>query len=99
MTERIVTANLLREGHVVFLRPDGGWSPRPAEAAVATGKDAEAALLTRAETAVADRIVVAPYLIDVVREQGTVRPARYREWLRAQGPSIRPDLGYQAAPT
>lgn len=97
MSERIVTANLLREGHVVFLRPDGGWSHRPADAWVASDKDAEAALLARAEAAVADRVVVAPYLIDIVRDAGTVRPKRYREWLRALGPSVRTDLGYQAA--
>jgi len=97
MTERIVTANLLREGHVVFLRPDGGWSPRPADAWVAAGKEAEDALMARAEAAVADRVIVAPYLIDIVRENGIIHPQRYREWLRARGPSVRTDLGYQAA--
>jgi hypothetical protein len=36
--------------------------------------------------------VVAPYLIDVVVEDGRVWPVRYREVLRAVGPSTHPEF-------
>ena len=41
--------------------------------------------------------VVEPYVIDVVEEAGVVRPVRYREEIRAQGPPIHPAFGQQAA--
>jgi hypothetical protein len=49
-----------------------------------------------AEKAVADRIVVAPYLIDVKIEGDHVTPTRYREVLRALGPSSHPEFGRPA---
>jgi hypothetical protein len=41
-----------------------------------------------AEAAVARALVVAPYLIEVSEQDGRLLPARYRERIRAEGPSI-----------
>lgn len=96
MVGRVVTANRLRDGRVVYLDDGGGWSEQLAEARVAHLEEQGAALLARAERAVAARQVVEPYLIDVGASDGMLRPIRYRESIRALGPSVRPDLGKQA---
>jgi len=45
---------------------------------------------------VADGVIIAPYLIEVVGAAGSISPTEYREHLRANGPSIHPQFGYQA---
>jgi hypothetical protein len=97
MSLQIVTANRLRDGLVVFLARDGKWSDTIAEAVVAADDNTAAELLRRAGKSEADNTVVAPYLIDIENTEGHPRPVRYREWLRTQGPTVRTDLGYQAA--
>ena len=42
-------------------------------------------------------LVVDPYLFAVSVENGYVLPLSRRELIRAAGPSVRADLGYQAA--
>ncbi len=86
MTPRMVTANRLGDGLVVYLDMDGGWSERIADGRVASDDAAAAALMTVAEAAACQ--VVAPYLIDVVDADGSVRPASFRERIRAQGPTV-----------
>jgi hypothetical protein len=92
-----VTANRLRDGAVVFLREDGGWSTDLADSAVA--RDAEAAKRLQAvgAQAAAAQIVVEPYLIEVSDASGKLIPITYRERIRAFGPSI-PPPGAQPAP-
>lgn len=93
---RIVTANRLADGAVVYLGEDGRWSERVGDGLVAVDDAAAAALMAIAERDVALRRVVAPYLIEVVIDDGVLRPLRLRELIRARGPTVRPDLGYQA---
>ena len=91
MTQKILTANRLTDGLVVYLGQDG-WTDRPADAARAEN-DAEAAVLEdRARRAAAENEIADPYLIDVEND----RPLRWRETIRAAGPTVRTDLGYQA---
>ena len=97
MTVQIVTANRLDDGAVVYLADDGTWSDRIAGGRLAEGKGDGEALLAAAEAAVAERKVVAPYLIDVLAEDGSLRAVRFKERIRANGPPVRPDLGKQAA--
>ena len=97
MPAQIVTANRLRDGAVVYLSQDGEWSKRIDGAAVAEIEADAAALLAAAEGAVAAQQVVGPYLIAVLRAEGRVEPARYRERLRAEGPSI--PTGRAASPS
>jgi hypothetical protein len=87
MADQMVTANRLADGAVVFFAADGSWVERLAAGqAVAEGE--AAALLKRAE-ADARTEVVAPYLIDVARStDGRFVALRYRERIRAEGPSV-----------
>lgn len=85
---QIVTANRLRDGAVVYLGADGRWSTAIAEGAVARDAVAAARLMTTAERAVTDRIVVGPYLIEVAATGGPPQPLGTRERIRAFGPSV-----------
>jgi Protein of unknown function (DUF2849) len=90
---KVANANRLADGAVVYLADDGEWAERIDRARVADGKEA-AALLTHAERDAALCRVVTPYLIDVTRDpDGALRPATYREHIRAFGPSIHPQFG------
>lgn len=95
ITQQVVTANRLADGRVVYLTPDGGWSDALADARVAEGKDDANGLLAVAEQAAAAQVVVAPYLIDVVGDNGSFRPVRFRERIRANGPPVQSDLSRQ----
>jgi sulfite reductase (NADPH) hemoprotein beta-component len=94
MTGKVVTANRLSDGLVVYLNKTGGWSGRVEDGQVAAGEVESAEILALAESQ--PTAVVGPYLIDVVEEDGVPRPVNYREVLRAKGPSVRLDLGKQA---
>ncbi len=94
MTDRIVTANRLSDGLVVYLN-GAGWSESIEDARIA-GDDASAHLLAEAEAPEQAIRVVGPYLIEVDREAGVPRPVSTREVIRALGPTVRPDLGKQA---
>ncbi len=96
MTVQVVTANRLDDGAVVYLAKDGAWSDRIAGGRLAEGKEEGAVLLAAAEESVAEQTVVAPYLIDVVVEDGSPSAVRFKERIRANGPPVRPDLGKQA---
>jgi hypothetical protein len=91
MPHQVLTANRLLDGVVVFLDANGRWSEHIAEARVAEEK-AGAEALTEAGEARGDE-VVAPYLIDVALDAQGVQPLRYRERIRAFGPSIHPQFG------
>ena len=97
MALKVVTANLLRGGNVVFLTREGRWSERIDEAGVAESDAAAEALEALARRDGDDTEAVDIYLVDVERTQDGLRPVRYREWLRTRGPTVRPDLGYQNA--
>lgn len=97
MTVKAITANRLSDGNVVYLRQDDTWSERIQESIVADSEELATALLELAKRAVAERLVVDPYLFAVSVEDGRIRPLGRREEIRAAGPSVRTDLGYQAA--
>jgi hypothetical protein len=81
---RMVTAQRLIDGRVVYLRADRTFTQRDAEA-LATHDDAqiEAAL---AWASAQTEIVVEPYAIEVrVRADGTIEHATARERIRAMG--------------
>ena len=92
---KIITANHLIVGDVVFLTEDG-WSANVDRACVAEDEAALATLEQRAAAAEAANIVVAPYAIEVRREGSRILPQHYREVMRTRGPTVRPDLGHQA---
>jgi sulfite reductase (NADPH) hemoprotein beta-component len=83
---QMVTANRLRDGAVVFLAAGGRWTRRVAEGHVAETEGHAAALLSAAEAVPTE--VVGPYLIEVAAQGGSWVPLRYRERIRAEGPSV-----------
>ena len=85
---KAITANLLRDGHVVFLDEAGGWVRSLAEARlVADGAELDRAMaVARAETEA--RVVVEAYAIDIDTVDGEPLPVRLRERIRAVGPSV-----------
>ncbi len=92
---KIITANHLVVGDVVFLAEDG-WTPVVDRAVVADDDTALQQLLARAAEAEQANIVVGAYAVDVRREGGRIVPLHYREVMRTRGPTVRPDLGHQA---
>lgn len=96
MTQQMVSANRLTDGLVVYLTTDAGWSERLVDGHIAADETTAERILAVAKQAESDRIVVDSYLIDVANFDGELRPSKYREYIRAEGPTVRPDIGKQA---
>ena len=88
MKYRMVTANRLADGACVWMDGDGGWwtDINKAKWTPETGLEA---LLAQAADGVKNCLVVAPYPIEVVVDGG-VTPVRFREQVRAKGPTVTP---------
>jgi len=83
---KIITANALLEGDVIYLTGDGGWSRTYEAAAVAMSQEEADALLKQAQSQ--PDSVVGPYFVDTaLDEDGRPRPDHFREVFRATGPS------------
>ncbi len=82
---RVVTANRLRDGIIVYFNSDGGWTADIHAATVASGTEADA-LVAAAEQDAAANLVVGVYAIEIT---GDHQPLSARERIRAEGPSIR----------
>jgi hypothetical protein len=92
-----LTANRLDDGEVVFLTRAGEWSPSVDDAALALEPDAAKALEARGREAEAANIITGAYMFDAERRDGRVRALHIRERIRTLGPTVRLDLGKQAA--
>jgi hypothetical protein len=97
MALHIVTANRLIDGDVVYLTRTNDWSEWIEDAAVAVTEEETETLLATGRQAESDRIVVGAYEFSVDTDGGKVTPVSMREIIRAAGPSVRRDLGKQAA--
>ena len=84
-TPKVVTANALLEGDVVYLAADGNWTRDLAEAELIEDETLASTLLADAETQ-HDRIVGA-YLADMRAGPDGPEPAHFREAFRSRGPS------------
>ena len=93
---KILTANRLTDGIAVWYA-DGGWVETVDHADLAHDKAAEDRLEAIGAKAYADNEVVDVNLIDADVVNGVVAPVRLHEKIRAAGPTIRNDLGKQAA--
>ena len=93
---KILTANRLIDGEVVWYAAGFGWIETIAHADIAGDKEAEARLEAIGKAGLAANLVVDVDLIDVELAGGAIRPIRLRERIRAAGPTIRNDLGKQA---
>ncbi|WP_417666449.1 DUF2849 domain-containing protein [Roseibium sp.] len=93
---KVITANRLLDGEVVWQGADGAWVELLSLAKSLEGKDDVAAAMALAEQSVAKREVVEVYAIDVTEDEGRIVPVRLREVIRAAGPTTHPNLGKQA---
>ncbi len=88
--QKIISANDLLDGDVVYLDGNGNWTRLIRDAAVAETSDAADALNAAANQ---PQKVIGPYLIDVaLNAAGIPIPNHYRERIRDHGPTVRADL-------
>ena len=84
-TPKVVTANDLLEGDVIYLAADGSWTRDLSQAALLTDEDEAKARLAQAE-AQAD-LLVGAYLADMKEGEHGPEPVHFREDFRRTGPS------------
>lgn len=84
-TPQVVTANHLRQGHVVWLTATDAWSRALSEACVHHDPDLAQAALSRAQTQTGT--VVGCYLAAVRVTPEGPEPTHFREEFRRDGPS------------
>ncbi len=85
---QVVTGNRLRDGAVIYLAAGAQWSTDIGRAEIARDAAAAERLMAIANQAAVDRVVVAPYLIEIAADAGRIQPLGTRERIRASGPSI-----------
>lgn len=97
-SSHVVIANRLDDGVIVYLADGDRWVEHIAAPGVRVSADeAEAeVLLADGLAAEARQEVIGAELIGVERRDGAVTPIRFREVIRASGPTHRTDLGKQA---
>ncbi len=84
-TPKVITANALQEGDVIYLTRDGAWTRNLSEAEVLTDEaDAQIQLLN-AEARSSEAVGV--YLADVAEGLHGPEPTHFRETFRRTGPS------------
>ncbi len=84
-TPKVVTANRLREGDVVYLTADDRWSLLHSEAELI--EDEAHAQLRLLHAASEKLLVVGPYLADARAGAHGPEPIHFREAFRTRGPS------------
>ncbi len=84
-TPKVVTANRLREGDVVYLTPDNRWSLLHHEAELID--DEAHAELRMLHAASQKLLIVGPYLADAKQGTHGPEPIHFREAFRTRGPS------------
>ncbi len=84
-TPKIVTANLLREGDVVYLTADDQWSPRHGQAELI--EDEAHAQMRLLHASAQKLVVVGAYLADAKPGPNGPEPTHFREEFRTRGPS------------
>lgn len=94
---QVLTANLVLDGEVVYWRKDGSWTLELKDAFVFETVDTVDAGLASADRGVAEQKIMDPYLFTVSLDDGQISPSSVREKIRAKGPTVRLDLGKQAA--
>ncbi len=83
---RILTANRLIDGRVVFRDAGGRWV-EAFDAAVPFATAETEAVLAAAEADVAARLIVGPYAVEVIEVEGGREPKAMREKIRVSGPT------------
>lgn len=84
-TPKVVTANALLEGDVIYLTAQGDWTRDHGQAALFD--DAETAERRLAQAAAQVGEIVGAYLADAVAGPDGPEPTHFREAFRTRGPS------------
>ncbi len=92
MPRRVITANRLIDGVVVWRDAAGRWREEIDRAAASDDDKTVARLLSGARTDEAAGVVIGPYEVEVEVEQNTASrrflPTHLRERIRAGGPTV-----------
>ena len=87
---KIITANRLDDGVVVYLDKSGNSSERLEDSKVAMNKDEEDVLMETASHAERDLLIIAPYSMDIELTGSNLAPRSQRERIRSSGgPTIK----------
>jgi predicted transcriptional regulator len=84
-TPKVVTANALIEGDVIYLTADNGWTRDLPQAELMTDEAHAQLRLLEAEQQVGE--IVGAYLADAVSSNNGPEPTHFREDFRRTGPS------------
>ncbi len=95
MSLQIITANRLVDGAVVYYTSDHTWSQWVADAVVSEEASTMVTTLAFAKADAFTNGIIEPYQVEVYREAQTIKPVRYREAIRARGPSIYTDTQHR----
>lgn len=92
MAHRVITANRLQDGTVVWLAADGVWVEEVDRALASDDDNDVNALLAEAKALESAGRLIGVYEVDVELESGAgsqrLRPVRLRERIRARGPTV-----------
>jgi Protein of unknown function (DUF2849) len=93
---KVLTANRLSDGIAVWYAAPQKWVEDVTQAKQVSDKEGIAALEAVAAETIAKGQYCDVVFIDVEEADGSLRPVKLRERIRADGPTIRLDLGKQA---
>ena len=97
MQGKVLTANMLTDGVVVYWAAGGAWTELLTEARFLTDESEQTRLLNIAEQDVERLIIVDPYLMDAVNGPDGPAPMSQRERIRATGPTIPTQFNFPPA--
>ncbi|MEJ0093126.1 MAG: DUF2849 domain-containing protein [Methylocella sp.] len=85
---KVVSANRLTDGVVVYLGRDGSWVRSLDDARLFVSSVEEQAGLEAAEKDAKRNLVVEPFVVEVIAGEGGVDAVSLRDKIRAHGPTI-----------
>jgi hypothetical protein len=96
MTKYVITANRLNNGLVVYMSKDGSWGYSIFDALVLVTDEDMKGYLALANVPEQMLTIVGPYEVEVSESVSSeIFPLRYRERIRAYGPSTHADFSRQ----
>ncbi|MGH6810903.1 MAG: DUF2849 domain-containing protein [Methylocella sp.] len=85
---KVISANRLADGIVVYAGRDGSWFERLSQAKIFASKAEAEAGLFLAQNDAKRNLVVEPVVVEVTEEASGLRAVTLREAIRARGPTI-----------
>jgi len=85
---KVISANRLGDGIVVYAGRDGSWSERLSHAKIFASKAEAESGLVIAQNDAKRNLVVEPVVVEVTEDASGLRAVTLREIIRARGPTI-----------